>query len=85
MSEVAITDARNRLSSIVDQALKEPVHLTRRGRKVATVVDPEYLQRLMDAAEELADIKALDEALAEAEGLGEVPVPWEEAKRELGL
>lgn len=85
MSEVTISDARNRLSSIVDQAGKDPVFLTRRNLRVAAVVDAEYLQLLLAAFEELADIKALDEAWDEAERLGEVPVPWEEAKRDLGL
>jgi hypothetical protein len=36
---------------------------------------------LLDAWEELQDIRAVEES----ERLGEVPIPWEQAKRELGL
>lgn len=35
--------------------------------------------------EDLLDIQAADEALAEAEARGEKPIPWSQAKAELGL
>ena len=85
MSEITITEARGKLSALVDDARREPVFLTRRDRAVAAIVDAEHLQSLMDDAEELADIRAVDEAWSEAERLGEVPVPWDEVKRDLGL
>ena len=85
MSEIAITEARDTLASVVDDARREPVYLTRRNRIVAAIVDADMLQRLLEDAEELADIRAVDEAWAETERLGETPVPWEEVKRELGL
>ncbi|MFF2277901.1 type II toxin-antitoxin system Phd/YefM family antitoxin [Agromyces sp. NPDC058126] len=85
MTEVTITDARGRLSMLVDEAHREPVILTRRDRPVAAIVDAEQLQQLIDDAEELADIRAVDEAWAEMERLDETPVPWEDVKRDLGL
>lgn len=85
MSEIAISQARGSLASVVDAARKGPVYLTRRDKPVAAVVDADQLQSLMDDAEELADIRAVDFAWAEAERLGEVPIPWAEAKRDLGL
>lgn len=85
MSQVAITEARGRLSSIVDDARHEPVYLTRRDRPVVAVVDADLLAQLLDDAEELADIRAVDEAWNETQRLEEIPVPWDEVKRELGL
>jgi prevent-host-death family protein len=85
MSEVTITEARGKLSALVDAAHREPVYLTRRDQAVAAIVDSEQLQRLLESAEELADIRAVDEAWDESERLAEVPVPWDEVKRELGL
>lgn len=85
MSSIAITDARNRLASIVDEARREPVYLTRRNRPVAAVIDSDQLQGLIEDAEELADIRAVDAAWAETEHLDEAPIPWDEVKRDLGL
>ncbi|KQR53679.1 prevent-host-death protein [Leifsonia sp. Leaf336] len=85
MIEVAITDARGRLASIVDEARVEPVYLTRRNRPVAAVIDSGQLEHLLEDAEELADIRAVDAAWEETQNLGEAPIPWEDVKRDLGL
>ncbi|RFA06639.1 prevent-host-death protein, partial [Subtercola boreus] len=45
MRQVAITDARGRLASIIDEARAEPVYLTRRNRAVAAVVDAAQLEQ----------------------------------------
>ena len=85
MNQIAITDARDHLASVVDDARQAPVYLTRRNRRVAAVVDATVLDQLLEDAEELADIRAVDAAWEETERLGETPVPWEDVKRELGL
>ncbi|UAJ80282.1 type II toxin-antitoxin system Phd/YefM family antitoxin [Leifsonia sp. ZF2019] len=85
MTQIAITDARGRLASIIDEARDEPVYLTRRHRRVAAVVDADQLARLLEDAEELADIRAVDAAWEETRELGETPIPWEAVKRDLGL
>ena len=85
MTQVAITDARGRLASIIDEARLEPVYLTRRNRPVAAVIDSAQLEQLLEDAEELADIRAVDAAWEENQSLGEVAVPWEDVKRDLGL
>lgn len=85
MAEVPITDARGRLASIIDSARAEPVYLTRRSRAVAAIVDAEQLKSLIEDAEELADIRALDAAGEETNRLEEIPIPWEDVKRDLGL
>lgn len=85
MSEITITAARDRLSSLVDDSRREPVYLTRRDRTVAAIVDADVLRRLLDDAEELADIRAAADSDDQTERLGEAPVPWEDVKRDLGL
>lgn len=86
MSEMTVSDARARLADIVDTARvdHEPVYLTRRGRRVAAVIDADDLDRLIEAAEDLADIEAA-RAAREATAAGEPTIPWEELRAELGL
>ena len=61
------------------------VYLTRRNRPVAAVIDSAQLEQLLEDAEELADIRAVDSAWKETERLSETPIPWEDVKRDLGL
>ena len=81
MSEFPITVARDRLAAVVNRARKEPVFLTRHGKKIVAVVDADVFDKLLGAWEELQDIRALDEAVKS----GENSVTWDQAKSELGL
>ncbi|WP_457653858.1 hypothetical protein [Rhodocaloribacter sp.] len=49
------------------------------GRRVAVILDLAYYEQLLDAAEELEDIRAYDEAKAS----GEEAIPFEQAIREI--
>lgn len=84
---MSLTDARGRLADVVDTArtAHDPVYLTRRGRRVAAIVDADDLDRLLEAAEDLADLAAADEAREEMARTGAEPVPWEQVKADLGL
>lgn len=84
---MSVTDARNRLSEAVDEARvnHEPVYLLRHGRRVAALIDAGDLAELIEAAEDLDDLRAATAARTEMEESGESPVPWEEVKAELGL
>ena len=86
MSELTVSDARARLADVVDSARVQhaPVYLTRRGRRVAAVIGAEDLDRLIEAAEDLADIEASRSARAELDD-GARAIPWDEVKAELGL
>ncbi len=83
---MTVSEARARLADVVDQArvAHDPVFLTRRGRRVAAVIDADDLQRLIEAAEDLADVEAARAARAEMAS-GEVAIPWDEVKADLGL
>ena len=84
MLDLPVSVARSRLDEIVDdvRARHEPVFLTRRGRRVAAVIDVEDLERLTQAAEDLADIEAADAARAEIAKHG--TIPWDEVKADFG-
>ena len=67
---MTLTDARARLSEVVDRARveREPVYLTRRDRPVAAVIGTERLAQLLAAEAELASGASRgDAALEETE------------------
>ena len=49
---MSVSEARARLADVVDDARvgREPVFLTRRGRRIAAVIDADQLERLLQAA-----------------------------------
>jgi prevent-host-death family protein len=87
MSEMTVTEARARLADVVDQARvdHDPVFLTRRGRRVAAILDADHLEQLIEAAEDLADLQAAVAARAEMAETGQLAIPWDEVKSDLGL
>ena len=86
MAEVSVTQARERLADVVDDARvnHQPVYLTRRGKRIAAVVDATDLEALLRDSEDLADLRAAAAARAEL-GAGETAVLWDQVKADLGL
>jgi len=82
-----ISDARTQLAAIVDRVRAEhvPVYLARRGRRVAAVIDAGDLDHILALAEDMADIRAAEQARVEMQATGEAPIPWDEVKADLGL
>ena len=82
MTELAVSEAREHLAEVIDQARRsgEPIFVTRRGRRVAVIVDSEAFERIVDAAEEATDRRELAAARLEDDY-----VPWDEVKADLGL
>ena len=82
-----ISDARTQLAAIVDRARAEhePVYVARRGRRVAAVIDADDLDHILALAEDMAAIRAAEQARAERQATGEAPIPWDEVKADLGL
>ena len=85
MTDMSVSAARSRLADVINDARVHhaPVFLTRRGCRVAAVIDAEDLERLTQAAEDLADIEAARAARAEVAEHG--TIPWDEVKADLGL
>ena len=86
MSEVTVSEACARIADVVDAArvAHDPVYLTRRGQRVAAVIDADDLGTLIAAAEELADLEAVAAARREM-AEGQPTIPWEQVKVDLGL
>lgn len=86
MSEMTVSAARARFADVVDKArvAHDPVYLTKRGRRVAAVIDADDLAKLIEAAEDLADLEAARAARKEMDD-GEPAIPWAQVKADLGL
>lgn len=84
---LSVSDARDQLASIINRAQNdhEPVFLSRRGRRVAAVIDADDLEHLMELAEDMADIRAAEESREEMRRTQTEPTPWEQVKADLGL
>lgn len=67
------------------QAEHQPVYLSRHGRRIAALIDADDLDRLMELAEDMADIRAAEQARAELRDTQREPIPWDEVKADLGL
>lgn len=80
VTSLPVSAARDQLPAVLEQAATEAVTLLRHGRPVAVVISPERYDALIGAEEELEDVEAFDEAMAEA---GE-SIPWEQVKVDLG-
>jgi prevent-host-death family protein len=84
---LTVSQARQQLATVIDHARSEhtPIYLARRGHRVAAVIDADDLDALIELAEDMADIRAAAAARAEMVATGEVPIPWEQVKADLGL
>lgn len=84
MDSINATEAREIFAEVLNRVSYrgERVRITRHGKDVAAVVpieDLELLERLQDEA----DVRDAEAALADAKEHG--TIPWEDAKRALGL
>ncbi len=86
-SALSVSEARQQLAAIIDRARAEhtPVYLARRGKRVAAVIDADDLDRILELAEDMADVRAAEAARAEMKATGDAPIPWEQVKADLGL
>lgn len=82
MTDVGVSEARNHLAELIDATRRtgEPIYVTRRGRPVAIILDPEIYERLVEDAED-----AVDRAELRAAREDDDYVPWDEVKADLGL
>ena len=81
MADLAVSDAREHLADVIERVRSgEPVYVTRRGRRVAVIVDADAYDQLVEVAEDALDRAAL--AIARDD---DDYVPWEEVKADLGL
>jgi prevent-host-death family protein len=84
MKEIGVTEARERLAEVLDEAVSRPVYVTRRGRRVAVVISADEYERLLQLEEDAEDLADGQAALARLR-TGEPTLPWEQVKQDLGL
>lgn len=77
-----MSEARNRLAEVIEETRRsgKPISVTRRGRRVAVILDSDAFDRLVDIADDAADRREL-----EAARIADDYVPWDEVKAALGL
>jgi prevent-host-death family protein len=83
-TELTVTDARERFSEVVETAEREPVFLTKHGRRQAVVLSAAQYDRMLELVEDAEDLADSDAAMAAIEK-GAPAIPWEDVKRDLGL
>jgi len=84
---LTISEARRDLAKVIDDARSthEPVFVSRRGKRIAAVIDADDYDHMRAMAEDMADILAADQAREEMRRTGETPIPWDEVKADLGM
>lgn len=84
---ISVSDARGQLAALIHRVEtdRQPVFLSRRGRRVAAIVAPDDYERLVELAEDMADIRAAEEAREEMRRTQSEPIPWDDVKADLGL
>ena len=82
MEDMAVSEARTHLAGLIEQTRRsgEPVFVTRRGQRVAVIVDSGAYERLVSDAEDALDRAELKLARADDDY-----IPWDEVKADLGL
>jgi len=75
-----VSEAREKLSEVIDAAQSEAVVLERYGRPAAVMVSLAQYQELVEALEEADDVAAYDASMAE-EGNN---IPWDQVRADLG-
>jgi len=80
MKSYSVTEARDQLPSLLDLCSQERVVITRHGKEVAVLVAPSLYEEMIDALEDLEDLKLIEESRAESG----TSIPWEQVKKELG-
>jgi prevent-host-death family protein len=80
VTRMSMSEAREKLSEVIDAAQSEAVVLERYGRPAAVMVSLARYQELVEALEDADDVAAFDAAMAE-EGDN---IPWEQVRADLG-
>jgi prevent-host-death family protein len=86
-TDKSVSEARRDLAAVIDavRSTHQPVWISRRGHRVAAVIDADQLERLQALAEDMADILDAEASRAEMRETAAEPVPWEQVKADLGL
>ena len=57
MTTITATEFKKRINQYIDESLKEPVYITKDGRRVAALIDAVELERLITEADNSEVVK----------------------------
>lgn len=86
MTRLASGRVRQEFSETINRVAygRERIVLHRRGRNLAALIPVEDLA-LLEALEDRLDVEDAERILAQAKARRAKPIPWEKAKKKLGL
>ena len=82
---VTLTDARTRLSELVEHAVDDPVYLLQQNRTVGVLLSSSVFEGLLGRLEELEDLVCVSRHRHGDGHPTEERIPWEKVKVELDL
>jgi len=89
MRSLSLTETRNQLLQLADQLEREPglvVEVTKRGRRVMTLLAAKHYEALLETLEVLGDAAAMGSLRrARKEIAAGKGIPWRKARAGLGL
>ena len=86
MTTLDVTQVRDEFAETINRVSygKERIAIRRHGKVLAGVVSAEDLA-ILEKLSMLQDVQDVKHALTDAKAKGERPIPWEKAKKRLGL
>ncbi|MEI6219736.1 MAG: type II toxin-antitoxin system Phd/YefM family antitoxin [Actinomycetes bacterium] len=81
MTSLSISQARADLADVISRAQKKPITISKHGKPIAILINPSLYQAMLESVEELEDIEAFDQSMADTSP----SIPWERVKKDLGL
>ena len=82
---VSLSEARSRLSELVEHADDDPVYLLQQNRTVGVLLSSSVFEGLLGRLEELEDLVSISRHRYGEDQPADERIPWEKAKIELDL
>ncbi len=81
MKSISIEIDDSKLLGLIEDLLIRPIRVEVNGEALAILINSERFYELVEAEEEIEDLRAYDESIRYASP----NIPWDEVKRDLGL
>ncbi len=81
MKSISIEIDDSKLFGLIEDLLIRPIRVEVNGEALAILINSERFYELVEAEEEIEDLRAYDESIRDASP----NIPWDEVKRDLGL
>ncbi len=81
MKSISIEIDDSKLLGLIEDLLIRPIRVEVNGEALAILINSERFYELVEAEEEIEDLRAYDESIRDTSP----NIPWDEVKRDLGL